>query len=107
MASVSEETRQSILAGAMVLEAKAGDVLLRQGETDKAAFFVLKGRVVVKREEGGRFRITRSVGPGEQFGEDLRPCRNAAHGHGHRRRAHPGAEPAGGLSAQADEAAPR
>ena len=53
----------------MVLEAKAGDVLLRQGETEKETFFVLKGRVVVKREEGGRFRITRSLGPGEQFGE--------------------------------------
>ena len=46
-----------------------GDVLLRQGETDNDAFFVLKGRVVVEREESGRFRITRSVGPGEQFGE--------------------------------------
>ena len=52
-----------------MLEARAGDILLRQGETDDKAFFILKGRVVVKREEGGRFRITRSVGPGEQFGE--------------------------------------
>ena len=48
---------------------RAGDVLLRQGETDRTAFFVLKGRVVVKREESGRFRVTRSLGPGEQFGE--------------------------------------
>jgi Ni/Fe-hydrogenase subunit HybB-like protein len=30
---------------------------------------VLKGRVVVEREESGRHRITRSAGPGEQFGE--------------------------------------
>jgi len=69
MASVPKEVRQTILAGAMVLEAKAGDVLLRQGETENETFFVLKGRVVVRREEGGRFRITRSLGPGEQFGE--------------------------------------
>jgi Ni/Fe-hydrogenase subunit HybB-like protein len=69
MASVPKEVRQSILAGAMVLEAKAGDVLLHQGETENETFFVLKGRVVVRREEGGRFRITRSLGPGEQFGE--------------------------------------
>ena len=69
LASVPQEVRRNILAGAMVLEAKAGDVFLRQGEADKAAFFVLKGRVVVKREEGGRFRVTRSLGPGEQFGE--------------------------------------
>jgi CRP-like cAMP-binding protein len=67
--SVSVEVRRNVLAGATVLEADAGDVVLRQGETDDKAFFILKGRVVVKREEGGRFRITRNVGPGEQFGE--------------------------------------
>ena len=67
-----------------VLEVAAGDVLLRQGETDKDAFFVLKGRVVVKREEGGRSRITRSVGPGEQFGEISVPRGYAAGGHRHR-----------------------
>ena len=69
LTSVPQEARQSILAGATVLEAKEGDIFLRQGETDTAAFFVLTGRVVVKREEGGRFRVTRSLGPGEQFGE--------------------------------------
>jgi len=67
--SVPAETRQVILSSARTLEGKEGDVFLRQGQTDKEAFFVLKGRVVVKREEGGRFRITRSLGPGEQFGE--------------------------------------
>jgi Ni/Fe-hydrogenase subunit HybB-like protein len=68
-ASVSRETRQSILADLMVLDVSADHVFLRQGETDKHAFFVLKGRVVVEREESGRHRITRSSGPGEQFGE--------------------------------------
>ncbi len=68
-AAVSRETRQSILPGLMVLDVSLGDVLLCQGETDKHAFFVLKGRVVVEREESGRHRITRSAGPGEQFGE--------------------------------------
>ncbi|HWX22570.1 MAG TPA: NrfD/PsrC family molybdoenzyme membrane anchor subunit [Candidatus Binatia bacterium] len=68
-ASAPRELRHSLLAAAMVWEAKAGDVMLRQGDTDNRAFFVLKGRVVVKREEGGRYRITRSLGPGEQFGE--------------------------------------
>jgi Ni/Fe-hydrogenase subunit HybB-like protein len=69
LAAVPQEVRKNILVGATVLESKAGDVFLRQGETDKETFFVLKGRVVVKREEGGRFRVTRSLGPGEQFGE--------------------------------------
>jgi Ni/Fe-hydrogenase subunit HybB-like protein len=67
--AVSQETRLSILPSLTVLEVAAGDVLLRQGETDKHAFFVLKGRVIVEREESGRHRITRSAGPGEQFGE--------------------------------------
>ena len=69
LASVSQKEREKCLAGAMVLDVPEGAVLLRQGASDNDAFFVLKGRIVVKREESGRFRITRSVGPGEQFGE--------------------------------------
>ena len=68
-AEVPTEARRDLLPGAAVLDVVAGDVLLRQGETDKDAFFVLKGRVVVERDESGRRRITRSAGPGEQFGE--------------------------------------
>jgi Ni/Fe-hydrogenase subunit HybB-like protein len=67
--SVSKEARLNLLPSLVVLDVEAGDVLLRQGETDKHAFFVLKGRVVVEREESGRHRITRSTVPGEQFGE--------------------------------------
>ena len=40
-----------------------------RGQLTTDAFFVLKGRVVVRREEGGRYRTTRNIGPGEQFGE--------------------------------------
>jgi len=69
LASVSPQVRNDTLAGAMVLELAAGNILLRQGEKENEAYFVLHGRVVVKREEGGRFRIIRSGGPGEQFGE--------------------------------------
>ena len=69
LASVSPQLRQETLAGAVVLELESGHVLLRQGDTDDAAFFILQGRVVVKREENGRFRIIRSGGPGDQFGE--------------------------------------
>jgi Ni/Fe-hydrogenase subunit HybB-like protein len=69
LTSVPLPTRKDVLVGAEVLDLAAGDVLLRQGEKDTAAFFVLQGRLVVKREEGGRFRIIRSGGPGDQFGE--------------------------------------
>ena len=69
LAAVPAADRRSCLTGATVLEVTARTILLHQGGTDTDAFFILKGRVVVKREEGGRSRITRSVGPGEQFGE--------------------------------------
>lgn len=69
MSSVPADVRKDILAGAIVLPVQPGEAILRQGETGNDAYFVLSGRVVVKREEHGRFRITRSVGPGEQFGE--------------------------------------
>jgi CRP-like cAMP-binding protein len=63
------ELRQGCLAGAKVVEVPAGAAVLHQGSKDQDAYIVLEGRVVVKREESGRFRIIRSVGPGEQFGE--------------------------------------
>ena len=69
MASVPGETRQRVLPMAEVLEVPPGDALLRQGETGDRAFFILRGSVVVVREEGGRFRVTRTAGPGEQVGE--------------------------------------
>mgnify|MGYP002629907283 CR=1 FL=1 len=67
--SVPPATLEECLAGAKVLQAEEGDVFLRQGEKKRDAFFILEGRVVVKREDNGRSRIVRSVGPGEQFGE--------------------------------------
>ncbi len=68
--SVPSDVRQSILPRAAVLSVAPGDALLRQGEIGDDVFFVLQGRVVVKREENGRLRITRTVGAGEQFGEN-------------------------------------
>jgi CRP-like cAMP-binding protein len=67
--SVPMEDRLACLAGATVLDVAAGDVLLHQGSLDNDAFFVISGRVVVRRSEHGRSRITRNIGPGEQFGE--------------------------------------
>ena len=59
-------TRQRVLPMAEVLEAQTGDALLRQGETGERAFFILRGSVVVVREEGGRYRVTRTAGPGNK-----------------------------------------
>ena len=67
--AVPVSDRLASLAGASVSDVAVGDVVLRQDSNDNYAYFVLKGRVVVKRDESGRLRITRSVRPGEQFGE--------------------------------------
>ena len=69
LGAVPLQVRSAVLADATVRELAAGEVLLRQGEQDSTVFFVLQGKVVVQREESGRFRIIRSGGPGEQFGE--------------------------------------
>jgi Ni/Fe-hydrogenase subunit HybB-like protein len=68
-ASLTDEQRSRALVGATVYEVEQGGILLKQGDVDHRAFLVLEGHVVVKREENGRFRVTRSVGPGGQFGE--------------------------------------
>ena len=69
LASVSPAARERALPGASVIEVRPGDVLLRQGTTAPYAFFVLQGRVVVKKQEGELARITRTARPGDQFGE--------------------------------------
>ncbi len=69
MASVPVEMRRRVLPMAEVLEVQSGGALLQQGETDDRAFLILSGSVVVVRQEGGRYRVTRTAGPGEQVGE--------------------------------------
>ncbi len=69
LAKVPLADQVACLVGSTVSEVERGEILLHQGGQDSEAYFVLKGRVVVKREESGRVRITRTAGPGEQFGE--------------------------------------
>ena len=69
LSSVPTAYRTRALSGASVIEVATGEVLLRQDTTSSFAFFVLQGRVVVKRLESGRVRITRTARPGDQFGE--------------------------------------
>ena len=69
LSAVSTEQRLRALNGASVIEVGRGEVLLRQGTISPHAFFVLSGRVVVKKQEGDLVRITRTARPGDQFGE--------------------------------------
>jgi Ni/Fe-hydrogenase subunit HybB-like protein len=66
---VPEAELKRVLENSRVVVAAPGDVLLRQGKASPYAFLVVRGRVVVKRAEGSRSRITRTAGPGDQFGE--------------------------------------
>lgn len=67
--SVSDAARQHLLASGTVFEVPAAHVFLRQGARGEGAYFVLQGRVAVNREDSGRLRTVRTLGPGEQFGE--------------------------------------
>ncbi|MBL6763995.1 MAG: polysulfide reductase NrfD [Verrucomicrobiae bacterium] len=69
LASLSDSQLEQCLEGSKIQEADADDVFLLQGGADNDAFFVIDGFVVVRREEHGRQRLIRRVGPGEQFGE--------------------------------------
>jgi Ni/Fe-hydrogenase subunit HybB-like protein len=69
MAAVPEPDRLRALVGSSVMEVARGEVLLRQGSKSPYAFFVLSGRVVVKKQEGDLVRVTRTARPGDQFGE--------------------------------------
>jgi Ni/Fe-hydrogenase subunit HybB-like protein len=77
LGSVPANELAAAAADAQVINAVAGDMLLRQGDEDTYVFFVVKGHVVVRREEDGRARITRSIGPGEIFGESSALAHNA------------------------------
>jgi Ni/Fe-hydrogenase subunit HybB-like protein len=70
LSDVPTEARQRCLTGAEVVDVAAGETVLRQGAKDIHAYLILEGRVVVKREENGRLRTIRTVGAGEQFGEN-------------------------------------
>ncbi len=47
---------------------KNGEYLLRQGEDDGQAFYIIRGHAVLEREEGGIIREIRQVGEGEFLG---------------------------------------
>ncbi len=69
LAPLNDHLRLQALEGAEVIEVPAGRAVLHQGAQESDAYLILSGRVVVKRQESGRLRTIRTVGPGEQFGE--------------------------------------
>ena len=68
-ATLTLEERKSLLQDMRYIEAEEGTVVVRQGDTSDAAFFILDGGTVAGREEGGRERVLEVHNPGDFFGE--------------------------------------
>jgi MFS transporter, DHA3 family, macrolide efflux protein len=60
---------RGLAAEALVCDAPAGTTILRKGETSNNAYFILEGRAVAGREEGGQYRLLEVLNAGDFFGE--------------------------------------
>ncbi len=67
--NVAKEIRHECLVGARVFEVPTGAVVTREGDTQTNSFFILSGRVQMRRQEGENFRIVRILNAGGLFGE--------------------------------------
>ena len=63
------QERQHLAANSRVYEAQAGTAVVRQGEQNNMAYFVLNGRAVASRAEDGVDRFLEIHNPGDFFGE--------------------------------------
>jgi hypothetical protein len=69
LASLGKKERVLLAAQTLVCHAGSGTVILRKGEMSDAAYFILSGKVVAGREEGGDFRLLETLLEGDFFGE--------------------------------------
>lgn len=61
--------RQILSTRTLVAEAPSGTTIIRRGEKNDAAYFILEGRAVAGREEGGKYRPLEILNAGDFFGE--------------------------------------
>lgn len=69
LGTVSKEIRHECLAGSRVFEVRSGAVVTCEGDTQTNSFFILSGRVLMRRQEGENNRIVRILNAGGLFGE--------------------------------------
>ena len=69
LGGLSAEARREIAKAARVYDAPAGTAIVRHGDTSDAAYFILDGRTVAGREEGGEYRSLEELTAGAFFGE--------------------------------------
>ena len=70
LGSLAMSRRTAFLHGATFHRADRGMAVIKRGDTDKSAFFVLAGKAVAGvPQDGGSYRALSSMGPGDFFGE--------------------------------------
>ncbi len=69
LSGLSYKEKQNLAAHTLVADAPAGARILQRGETNDAAYFVLQGRAIAGREEGGAYRTLEVLNAGDFFGE--------------------------------------
>jgi CRP-like cAMP-binding protein len=69
LGGLSAEARRQLARDARVYEAPTGTAIVRHGDMGDAAYFVLAGRAVAGREEGGEYRSLEVLNEGAFFGE--------------------------------------
>ena len=69
LAHVDPTARAQLTERARVYDARAGTVIVRQGDAGDAAYFILAGRAVAAREDDGANRLLEVLQAGDFFGE--------------------------------------
>jgi CRP-like cAMP-binding protein/Na+/melibiose symporter-like transporter len=69
LAGLSPQDRQHLLGQARVYDVQPGTVIMRQGETGDAAFFLIDGRAVAGTDARGEYRALGLLRQGDFFGE--------------------------------------
>src|SRR5690606_11376323 len=68
-ASLSIAEQQRVMSDMTYAEAEPGTVIVRQGEENAVAYFILEGSVIVGHVEKGQERILMMLNEGDFFGE--------------------------------------
>ncbi len=69
LSGLTIKEKQNLATRTLVADAPSGTAILRRGETSDTAYFILKGRAIAGREEGGAYRTLEVLNAGDFFGE--------------------------------------
>jgi CRP-like cAMP-binding protein len=69
LSGLNNKEKQNLASRTLVADAPVGTAILHRGETNDSAYFILQGRAVAGREEGGAYRSLEVLNAGDFFGE--------------------------------------